>query len=59
MTKKQLIDEMKELDDDAEIHILCTSDELCGDGRYADEIYFDDKVTGNDVMNELTLVAVF
>lgn len=43
MTKKQLINEMKDLED----------------GIYAGGIYFVDKVTGDEVMNELTLVAVF
>lgn len=43
MTKKQLINEMKDLED----------------GIYAGGIYFVYKVTGDEVMNELTLVAVF
>lgn len=58
MTKKELIDEMRDLDDDAEIYIFCGSPDMGVEG-YADSIYFEDKVTGDDVMNELTIVACF
>ena len=58
MTKKDLLDAMKDLDDDAEISIFCTSDDFGIEG-YATNIYFEDKVIGNDVMNELTIVAEF
>lgn len=59
MTKKDFMEAMKDLDDDAEISILCTSDDF-GVEEYANKgIYFENKVTGSDVMNELTIVAVF
>ena len=58
MTKKDLLDAMKDLDDDAEISIFCTSDDFGIEG-YATNICFEDKVIGNDVMNELTIVAEF
>lgn len=54
ITKKELIDAMRDLNDDARIHILCT---LFDTGT--DDICFKDKVTGDDVMNELTIVACF
>ena len=58
MTKKELIDEMRDLDDDAEIYIFCGSPDMCAEG-YADGVCFENKVTGDDVMNELTIVAYF
>ena len=58
MTKKKLLDAMKGLDDGAEISIFCTSEDFEIEG-YATNICFEDKVVGNDVMNELTIVAVF
>ena len=59
MTKKDFIEAMKDLDDDAEISIYCKSDELGIAGYANDGIYFEDKVTGNDLLNELTVVACF
>ena len=56
MTKKQLIKALAGLDDDAEIHVYCKSEET---GVYAYDIYLDDKVTGKNVQNEITLVAHF
>lgn len=58
MTKKQLFEALEGLSDDAEIHVLCTSLDLPG-GEYAHDIYFDDKVTGDNIQNEITLVAHF
>lgn len=58
MTKKDFMEAMKDLDDDAEISILCTSEDFGIEG-YAMSICFEDKVVGNDVMNELTIVAEF
>lgn len=58
MTKKDFIDAMKDLDDDAEISIFCESDDM-GVGGYASNIYFEDKITGDDVINEITIVACF
>lgn len=58
MTKKELIDEMRDLDDDAEIYIFCGSPDMGVEG-YADDICFEDKVTGDNVINELTIVAYF
>ena len=59
MTKKELLDVMKDLDDDAEISIFCTSEDFGIEGYANNGIYFEDKVTGDDVMNELTIVADF
>ena len=58
ITKKELINAMRDLNDDARIHILSTLFDSGTDG-YADEICFKDKVTGDNVMNELTIVACF
>ena len=58
MTKKQLIEALEGLSDDTEIYILCTSLDLPG-GEYAHDVYFDDKVTGDNIQNEITLVAHF
>lgn len=56
MTKSELIEGLKDLDDDAEVHVYCTS--FAG-GNYAYDIYLDDKVTDPDVVNEITIVAHF
>lgn len=58
MTKKQLIDAMADLDDDAEVHVYCTSADIDG-GMYAYDVYTDDKVSGCGVQNEITIVAHF
>jgi len=58
MTKKKLTEALKDLDDDAQIHIYCTSLGL-DIGEYADDIYFDDIVTGKELQNEITIVAHF
>lgn len=58
MTKKQLIDALTDLDDDAEVHIYCTSMDIDG-GEYAHDLYFDDRVDGDTIQNEITLVAHF
>lgn len=49
---------MKDLSDDAQVHVLCTSLDLDG-AHYAEDIYFDDVVKGDSVQNEITLVAHF
>ena len=54
ITKKGLIDAMRDLDDDAEIYIFCSSPDM-GVEEYADSICFEDKVTGDDV----TIIAYF
>lgn len=58
MTKKKLLEALKDLDDGAQIHIYCTSLDL-DIGEYADDIYFDDIVTGKELQNEITIVAHF
>lgn len=58
MTKKQLIEALDGLDDNAQIQIYCTSAEMSG-GQYAYDVYTDDKVTGKDIENEITIVAHF
>ena len=56
MTKKDIIKAMKDLDDDAEVHVYCTSLDSDG-GQYANDIYFDDIGRGMDVQNEITIVV--
>lgn len=56
MRKKELMEAMRDLDDDAEIHVFCTSLDWDG-GEYAQDVYIDDVVKGDDVVNEMTLVA--
>ena len=58
MTKKDIIEAMKDLDDDAEVRVMCVSVDLIV-GQYADDIYFDDIVKGKDLQNEITIVANF
>lgn len=58
ITKKQLLEALEGLDDDTQIFVLCTSLDLPG-GEYAHDMYFDDKVTGNNLQNEITLIAHF
>lgn len=58
MTKKEFIEAMKDLDDEAEISIFCSCS-VTGIEGYSTDICFEDKVTGDDVMNELTIVAYF
>ena len=58
MTKSELIEGLKDLDDDAEVHVYCTSFDMPSGGHYAYDIYFDDKVT-SDLKNEITIVAHF
>lgn len=53
MTKGQLIRAMKDLDDDAQIRIFCTSTEMDG-GAYAHDVYADDIEP-----NAITIVAHF
>lgn len=56
MTKGQLIEAMRDLDDDAEVRVYCTSLDSDG-GQYAHDIYSDDIVSGADARNEITIVA--
>lgn len=58
MTKRDIIEAMKDLDDDAEVRVYCTSMDSDG-GQYAHDIYFDDIVKGADLQNEITIVANF
>lgn len=59
MKKKELIEALKDLDDEAEILVYCTSTDVEWGGRYATDIYTDDKITGKNVENEITIVAYF
>lgn len=59
MTKSELIEGLKDLADDAEVHVYCTSLDMPSGGHYAYDIYFEDKVTGPDLENEITIVAHF
>ena len=58
MTKKQLIEALEGLADDAEIHVFCISLDMPG-GEYAHDLYFDDRVDVDTIQNEITLVAHF
>lgn len=58
ITKRDIIEAMKDLDDDAEVRVMCVSVDLFV-GQYADNIYFDDIVKGKDLQNEITIVANF
>lgn len=59
MTKKQFLEALEYLDDDAQIHVFCASTELYDGGAYADNIRFENKITGDDEENEITIVASF
>lgn len=59
MKKKELIEALKDLDDEAEIHVYCTSADMEYGGLYATDIYTDDKITGKNVENEITIVPHF
>lgn len=56
LRKSDLMEAMRDLDDDAEIHVFCTSLDWNG-GEYAQCVYIDDVIKGSDVVNEITLVA--
>ena len=58
MTKKDIIEAMRDLEDDAEVRVYCTSMDSAS-GQYAHDIYFDDIVKGADLQNEITIVAHF
>lgn len=58
MTKKGLIEALAGLTDDAEVHIYCTSLDMDG-GEYAHDVYIDDRVDGDKVQNEITILAHF
>ena len=53
MTKGQLVRAMKDLDDDAQIRVFCTSSEM-DVGAFAYDVYLDDVST-----NEMTIIAHF
>lgn len=50
MTKKELIEAMKDLDDDAEVYVQMPDDDVGYNIAYA-----GDKVTRPDLQNEITL----
>lgn len=55
MTKGQLVRAMKDLDDDAQIYVYCTSSESgMNVGSFAYDVYPDDAET-----NAITIVAHF
>lgn len=60
MTKKELIDKLSTVDDDATIYVRAEVDDI-GDleSLISAEIYIEELVTGNDVQNEATIVGVF
>ena len=54
MTKGELIKALEGLDDDARIFIDCTDIDT---GCLIDILYYEDKVTGDKLQNEITLVC--
>lgn len=58
MTKKQLLDSLKDLSDDAVIYVEAFSDDFDID-HTADYVEVKDIVSGNDVENEATIAAYF
>lgn len=56
MTKKDIIEAMRDLSDDAQVYVFCTDLDSDG-GHYAEDLYFDDIVKGDNLENEITLVA--
>lgn len=56
MTKRKLIEALKELKDDATIKVYGVSDGL---NTYAFDVYLDDITTGDEEENEITIVAHF
>ena len=58
MTKKELVHALEGLEDSAEVHVYCTSANL-DIAVYAYDVYTDDKVTGKEIENEITIVAHF
>lgn len=59
MTKKDLINALEGLDDDAQVLFYGVANDYGLLGEYAVDVYFDDKVTGDDVQNEISIVAHF
>lgn len=57
MTKKELFDKLKDLDDDATIYFYVDSAFL-RISDYASGIYIEDIVTGDDVENEATITVI-
>ncbi len=58
MTKKQLLDSLKDLSDDAEIYVEAFIDDFDID-HTADYVEVKDIVSGKDVQNEVTIYAYF
>lgn len=58
MTKKQLLDSLEDLSDDAVIYVEAVSDDFDID-HTADYVEVRDIVSGNGVQNEATITAYF
>ena len=58
MTKAELIKALSDLDDDATIYVAMNSIDSNG-MRYATHVWFDDKVTGAKLQNEITIVGEY
>lgn len=58
MTKKQLLDSLKDLSDDAEIYVEVVSDDFDID-HTADFVEVKDIVSGSGVQNEATITTYF
>ncbi len=56
MTKKELVDALATLDDDAIIHVEADFD---WGSEISPNVYVEDIVDGNEVQNEATIVAQF
>lgn len=55
MTKKDLMEALNQVDDDAEIRVMVCFDE--GNCEYLYQIDYDDVVTGKDLHNEVTILG--
>ncbi len=56
MTKRELLDELRSLPDDAQIYVYGVLSDLNG-GRIADDVYIDDVILHKDGRSEATIVA--
>ena len=55
MTKKEILESMADLDDDAIIYVHIP--EESADGVLYTPQYYEDKVTGNKLQNEITFIC--
>lgn len=56
MTKRDLMEALNQLDDDAEIHVMCWFDDESSN-EYLHDIDYDDVVSGDELQNEITIIG--